>query len=190
MSLRHPRIDQLERVFTSIGLTRMHGVPVQNPALRVQCVGFEVVRAGADAVLEGILITPWFMNLVRLPLVSAPDASVVTVGTRQRHVFGTESFDFIAAHEPALGSFEVCSLFSPMFEFATHTAAVETAQAVLHTLRAAPNPVPKPVAETPVVHPKTTPAPVPQVVAGVASAEVANGRRNFLFGRARPSAAP
>lgn len=82
----------------------------------------------------GILITPWFMNLVWLPLDSA--APTVRVSDKRTRVVGNERFDFIGAHEPGFGGYEACSLFSPMFEFVDHGAAVATAFEVLKQLRA------------------------------------------------------
>ena len=175
MGQQHPRIEQLERVFTSIGVSRMRGVPMQNPALRVQCVGFEAGQEGNAGVLVGILITPWFMNLVRLPMMRDAETDAPNVGSIARHSCGAECFDFIASHEPAIGAFEVCSLFSPMFEFATHTAAVETAEEILRSLRTAPSPV------APEVSPSAAAMPV---------GEPAPARRSFLFGRSRPAPSP
>jgi [NiFe] hydrogenase assembly HybE family chaperone len=82
----------------------------------------------------GILITPWFMNLVWLPLDAA--APTVRVGDKRTRVVGNERFDFIGAFEPGFGGYEACSLFSPMFEFVDHGAAVATAFEVLKQLRA------------------------------------------------------
>ena len=121
------RVAQLEQVFANIGATRMHGVPVLNKALRVQALGFEIVDRdggpdgydGGDAqVLLGILITPWFMNLLRLPLVpgtevtaassttSAPASATTSArapGSKRSHLCGEQLFEFIAAQEEALG---------------------------------------------------------------------------------------
>lgn len=119
----------LQNTFSTIAATRMKGVPVQNPALRVEAVGFAAVNDGG----LGILITPWFMNLVRLPL--SPNATTLGVGQKAEYAFGTERFEFIGALEDGIGAFETCSLFSPMFEFADHAAAVATAQEVLKLLR-------------------------------------------------------
>lgn len=192
MAALHPRAELLERTFTSIGVNRMRGVPVLNAALRVQCVGFEEVREGEARVLQGILITPWFMNLVRLPANKADDAGQTDTGTMQRHPCGNELFDFIAAHEPVIGRFEVCSLFSPMFEFATHTAALETAQEILRRLRAVPAATAQePSAQTPLS--KLSEVRAPEVSASTAPlpvGEVAAARRSFLFGRSRPAPAP
>ena len=75
------------------------------------------------------------MNLVRLPL--QPEPAAQGVGRSQRHAVGNGVFDFIGAHEPAIGAYSACSLFSPVFEFVDQAAARATAQAVLATLRAA-----------------------------------------------------
>jgi [NiFe] hydrogenase assembly HybE family chaperone len=125
------RVAALEALFRDIGATRMRGVPMLHPGLAVQAVGFEAADGGA----LGVLMTPWFMNLVWLP---ADDACPLPVGTTLRRSVGHEDFDFIAAHEPGFGAFEACSLFSPMFEFADQAAALSTAEHVLAILRAPP----------------------------------------------------
>jgi [NiFe] hydrogenase assembly HybE family chaperone len=134
------RVAQLERAFAHIGATRMQGVPVLNGALRVQAVGFERVTEATAPVLLGMLITPWFMNLLRLPLARDATAAGPTPGSKRSHPCGAQVFEFIAAHEEALGSFEACSMFSPMFEFADQAGALSTATEILTLLRAPPAP--------------------------------------------------
>jgi [NiFe] hydrogenase assembly HybE family chaperone len=146
------RVRAFEALFERIAATRMQGVPMLHPGLKVEAVGFEPDPAappardhtgtGAMASVPaaiGVLVTPWFMNLVWLPL--AADAPAARVGDTRQHVVGRERFPFIGAHEPGFGSFEACSLFSPMFEFEDHAAARATAQAVLAELRRPPEPV-------------------------------------------------
>ena len=198
------RVAQLEQVFAHIGATRMHGVPVLNTALRVQAVGFEVVGGeggGAAQVLQGILITPWFMNLLRLPLALAPDTAAVGTsapvpGSKRSHLCGEQLFEFIAGHEEALGSFEACSLFSPMFEFANQAGAVSTATEILKLLRTPPEPrapagsVPAPDRQA--RSPASSPPLKPIAAAAVtpASTPAVPSRRGFLLGRVLPGAAP
>jgi [NiFe] hydrogenase assembly HybE family chaperone len=129
------RVAALERQFVHIAATRMRGVPILNAALRVQVVGFEL-DPDAPAVAIGVLVTPWFMNLVRLPLDAQADDLAPAGTTRERGV-GNERFPFIGSEEPGFGRYEVCSLFSPMGEFADQDGAVATAQAVLAELRRA-----------------------------------------------------
>jgi len=155
------RVQVLEQVFTQIALTRMQGVPVQNPALRVQAVGFAPQPTPEGEYLLGILVTPWFMNLVCLPLdLPNTDQAALGVGQKAKRQIGSQTFEFIGAYEDELGAFACCSLFSPMFEFADQATAVATAAEVLNLLR--------------------TPAP---------AVEPVPSRRSFLFGRSsRPGA--
>jgi len=119
----------LQRTFEAVQRERMRDVPVLNPALAVEAVGF---RAWRDHWL-GILITPWFMNLVLMPRVVA---AWHPIGAREsrHHVFPAGVFEFIGAREPALGDYQACSLFSPMFEFADAEQARATALAALEAL--------------------------------------------------------
>jgi [NiFe] hydrogenase assembly HybE family chaperone len=132
------RVAQLEQTFAQISSTRMQGIPLLNTFLHVQAVGFEALAEGDAQMLEGILITPWFMNLLRLPLAPAAAASAPEPGSKHSHLCGAQWFEFIAAHENALGSFEACSLFSPMFEFVDQASAVSTAIEILKLLRTPP----------------------------------------------------
>ena len=133
------RVAAFEALFERIAATRMQGIPILNPALRVQAVGFEPGPDAAAAAV-GVLVTPWFMNLVWLPL-DEHDADVAPPGATREHAVGNERFAFIGAVEPVFGRFEVCSLFSPMGEFADQDGAVATARAVLDELRRAPSAV-------------------------------------------------
>lgn len=125
----------LRQCFERIGATRMYGVPVMHPKLRVEAIGFEPCadEDGGPAAL-GVLLTPWFMNLIRLPLQGTQCAAP---GQSRAYRIGAERFDFIGAHEAGFGGYEMCSLFSPMFEFADHAAARATACEVLLALRGA-----------------------------------------------------
>ena len=133
------RVAELEALFERIAATRMAGIPILHPGLRVQAVGFE---ADGDAAAVGVLVTPWFMNLVWLPLSDHDDVLPVRA-TRERRV-GREVFPFIGADEEGFGAFEACSLFSPMGEFADHAAAVATARAVIEELHKPEPPPPEP----------------------------------------------
>ncbi|MFO1318259.1 MAG: [NiFe]-hydrogenase assembly chaperone HybE [Burkholderiales bacterium] len=130
------RVAVLDRTFREIASTRMQGVPVLNPAVRVEAVGFE--DDGDEGAL-GVLITPWFMNLVRLPLTDAAAAATPAPGRTRVRRIGEQRLDFIGNAEGRVGPFEACSLFSPMFEFADHEAALVAACEVLGLLRPLPS---------------------------------------------------
>ena len=142
------RLAGLEAVFRRIATTRMRGVPVLNPALSVQAVGFgpDPLRTapGAAPTMLGVLVTPWFMNLLRLPLqpVDGHDATALQaaglapLGHTVVRRYGEHALDFTGAHEAEdLGAWEQASLFSPMFAFADQPAAVATAREVMRLLR-------------------------------------------------------
>ncbi len=114
---------RLERRFEKIAATRMAGLPVINPALEVVALGFAPFGAGR----LGVLVTPWFMNLVLLP----EEDSGWETGEKVARDLPAGRVEFIVTRDEELGALLMCSLFSPMFEFAGQQAALETAQAVL-----------------------------------------------------------
>lgn len=169
------RTEALVDLFNNVAKARMAGIPILNPALHVEALGFELCdgvsdEAGDTLGAVGVLVTPWFMNLVWFPLdrIDQPNRA----GTSRAHRVGTDCFDFIAGHEAAFGSYEACSLFSPMFEFPDQAAASATGEAVLAALRQPPEPPPVITPALTVNTPKTQTKP----------SDLA-ARRAFLFGR-------
>jgi [NiFe] hydrogenase assembly HybE family chaperone len=92
---------------------RMKGLTFVNPALEVEAVGF----APWTRHWLGVLVTPWCMNLVLAPRDPAYWTSL-PVGAKRRYRFPAGEFEFIGAADDAIGDYQVCSLFSPMQEFA------------------------------------------------------------------------
>lgn len=103
----------LETVFNRIAATRMAGLPILNPALEVEAVGFRDWQGET----YGILITPWFMNLLCLPGEDSAWPRMQAGSTHNRCLPGGE-FAFLAAEEADIGPYLSCSLFSPMADFA------------------------------------------------------------------------
>jgi len=121
----------LEATFNDILNKRMRELPIVNSALSVQAVGFN--RFGEDWL--GILITPWFMNLMLLP---APDSvwRGQHAGTKIDMHFPYGTFEFTLGGETQIGTYALCSLFSPMFQFENQAAALAAAEAALQGLLA------------------------------------------------------
>ena len=184
------RIELLERTFRHIATTRMAGVPVLHAPLQVRAVGFAPLPE-APGWLCGVLVAPWFMNLLRLPLqpladiASASAAGCLEVGHDLQRRIGSEALYFVGAHEERLGHFEQCSLYSPMFHFADQAAAVATAAEVMKLLRnppAAQAAISSSPTPTPIATPMPSPMPAPP------SAQVTRpARRGFLLGRVDPT---
>lgn len=132
------RAEALAARFRDIAATRMRGLPLVNPALQVETLGFARQRAGEDASpgLLGVLITPWCMNLIWL---ADDPAAAPADGELLEHHFGGQRLSFIGARDEVFGPYQSCSLFSPMFEFADQQSARDTAAQVLALLRQAPS---------------------------------------------------
>jgi [NiFe] hydrogenase assembly HybE family chaperone len=115
----------LEACYRRIGGHSMRDLPIYNDALAVEAVGF---RTCGEA-LTGILITPWFMNLIVQPL----DGSLASrnPGSSISHAFPVGAIDFNVGDVDGIGRIASCSLFSPMFEFSTMEQARATAEAAL-----------------------------------------------------------
>ena len=120
---------QVAAAFRVVHETRMRDVPILNPAIAVEAIGF----APWDAHWLGCLVTPWFMNLMLLPRVVAGWVRL-RPGEKHTYVFPAGAFEFIGGREAAIGEYQACSLFSPMFEFADHATARQTAEACLRAL--------------------------------------------------------
>lgn len=166
----------LQRRYEDILRKQMADVPVLNAELRVEALGF---RPWGEHWL-GVLVTPWFMNLVLFPRV-AEHWHAIGERESRHHVFPAGVFEFIGSRDAELGDFQSCSLFSPMFDFANHQGAHDTALQALDALFDAANrlaidvpamPAPAAADDT-AQEPAQEPAPVPKP---------ALSKRDFLFG--------
>ena len=122
-------ISSLEELYTRIQNERMAGIPVVNPALSVKAIGFQ--HWGSHCL--GVLITPWFMNLMLLPC-EGDDWQDLPIGAKKFHAFPSGSYEFIVGEDPEIGRYQMCSLFSPMFDFESQEQAIDTAEEVLQAL--------------------------------------------------------
>ena len=122
-------VQKLESAFGEIARTRMAGVPILNPALRVEAVGFREWEGR----WVGVLVTPWTINLVLLP---GQDAPLIPLALDEKQVwaFPSGEYEFMGLNEPAIGTCHICSLISPVTEFASHTEAQAVAQEMIIAL--------------------------------------------------------
>lgn len=119
----------LERVFVHIAQTRMADVPILNPALRVEAVGFREWEGR----WIGVLVTPWTINLVLLPGQGAP-LTPLALDEKSVWNFPSGAYEFMGLNEPAIGTCHICSLISPVTEFDSHDEALAVAQEIIITL--------------------------------------------------------
>jgi [NiFe] hydrogenase assembly HybE family chaperone len=119
--------NTLNAVFTAVAQS---GMPMANPALDVEAFGFE---QGDDGHWTGVLITPWAINLLRLPGTAQPWPESPP-GEAFVWSFPSGDYPFFPAAQATVGAYHFCSLFSPAFEFDSQTLARQTAHAVLVAL--------------------------------------------------------
>jgi len=121
---------KIEACFAHIAETRMGGVPIVNGALSVKAVGTCEWQGG----ILSVLITPWFMNIIYQEDEEGEEASAVRAGTKRNIALPAGRFEFIRGHEDAVGSYWMCSLFSPVFEFANMETAEAAAAAAMEEI--------------------------------------------------------
>lgn len=120
------RTAALVEDFKDVYATSMRGMPIINAALHIQAVGFKPIGES----LLGVLITPWFMNLILLPK-DKDEWRDLKPGTREVIEFDSGEYEFLHAVRGKTGGYKACSLFSPMEEFPSQMQAVEVARAVM-----------------------------------------------------------
>jgi [NiFe] hydrogenase assembly HybE family chaperone len=135
----------LEERYRHIAQTAMADVPICNPVLSVAATGFQAW--GERAV--GVVTTPWFMNLVAIPL---PDTEIAAIaaGKSVKLNLPAGEVEFIVGALDGIGRIDSCSLFSPVFEFSSMEEATEVAAEIVRNffdfaaLEPPPPPPPKP----------------------------------------------
>jgi [NiFe] hydrogenase assembly HybE family chaperone len=115
--------------FTEVWHSKMRDVPMVNKLLHVQAVGWGI----HDGRPLGVLISPWFMNLVQLPS-EGEDWSDLIPGAKEVISFPSGDYEFIHNTRELTGGYKACSLFSPMGEFNAQSKAIEVAEAVMQAL--------------------------------------------------------
>lgn len=118
-----------EAEFVEIQNAKMRDTPFLNAALQVQAVGFRDWSGG----VIGVLVTPWFMNLMLAPP-EGVDWSGLTPGAKEVIGFPSGEYEFAHNVRPQTGGYKSCALFSPMGDFASQLAAVDVARAALAAL--------------------------------------------------------
>ncbi len=120
----------LEMTYAFIQRERMADVPILHPDIRVEAVGFREWQGHA----VGILVTPWFMNLMRVSLDDEVEQSGLQAGESFDVVLPSGTVSFLQGHEDGVGNYAMCSLSSPMFDYENHAAAVATAEVAIEAL--------------------------------------------------------
>ena len=105
------KVADLVARYQAIFDERMRGLPIVNDRLAVEAVGFEQWE---DQDL-GVLITPWFMNLVLLP--DSGRLADMAQGDRVDCRFPSGSCELTVYHDEQLGSYLAAVLFRTVADF-------------------------------------------------------------------------
>jgi [NiFe] hydrogenase assembly HybE family chaperone len=121
-------IAGLVHQFELIHREHMRDLPIVNPALKVEAVGFE----GFEDHQLGVLITPWFMNLVLLPgndeWATAQQGDMSTIG------FPSGPIEFTCCHDTEIGTYLSAVLFRSVLDVPDQPMAREVARRVMKGL--------------------------------------------------------
>ena len=106
----------------------MRGLPFVNAALDVEAIGFRVF---GDHSL-GVLITPWFMNLVLLP--GTDEWSDDEQGSIRAVPLPAETIDFNVCRDDELGTYLTAVLFRTVSDFPDQETVRDTATEIMRRL--------------------------------------------------------
>ncbi len=125
----------LEQIYSTIYREQMHDVPVVNPAIQVEAIGF----SEWEGQWLGILLTPWFMNVLVIPKVGSPWPELeMGKGKELMLSFPQGEYKFSARVDKGIGSYLCCSLISPVNDWKSHPEAKRTAEDVLRLMKSIP----------------------------------------------------
>ncbi|MCL2717042.1 MAG: [NiFe]-hydrogenase assembly chaperone HybE [Alphaproteobacteria bacterium] len=142
---------------------RLRELPIYNAALAIEAIGF---RQADSEMLIGVVLTPWFMNLVRLPIEPvAFDAAALGAAVMVALPAGQRKFTING--DAGVGLYEAHSLHSPVLGFCTQEHARAEAWRQLGSLLSPP------------------PEEIPAAAASAPPAKTALDRRALIFGRPR-----
>ncbi|EJW11487.1 Rubredoxin [Rhodovulum sp. PH10] len=108
----------------------MRDLPVYNPRLDVEAVGFRL----HDGHALGVLVTPWFMNIVLVAREGGPPLPDAALGAFRTVDFPAGRVSLLVGEVFGFGRLDTASLFSPMAGFDDPATARETAAAALLAL--------------------------------------------------------
>lgn len=118
--------------FEAIHRDRMHGLPVVNDRLAVELIGLREV----DDHRLGVLLTPWFMNLLLLP--GDDGWSDLEQGARVNIDYPSGPVEYLVTHDEELGTYLTAVLFGSVTDFSDQATARAVARETLRRLFEAP----------------------------------------------------
>jgi [NiFe] hydrogenase assembly HybE family chaperone len=118
-------VAELVTHFRRVHTERMQGLPILNPALDVAAIDFREF----DEHAVGVLVTPWFMNLVLLP--GTQEWNGVAQGGLATINLPGGDIDFNVTHDDCLGTCLTAALFSSVADFPDQDVAEAIAKEII-----------------------------------------------------------
>lgn len=115
--------------FAQIGRDRIEGMPIYNEHLQVEAIDFQPCPDG----LLGVLITPWFINIILLPENDMRWQSS-EVGTKHVCKLDSGIFEFVLGEDEEVGYYLFRTVISPTHCLKSQTTAQATARKALQDL--------------------------------------------------------
>ena len=112
----------------------MRDLPIYNDKIAIEAIGF---RLFGDAELLGVVLTPWFMNLITLPIEPAP-MKMAEIGRTVRVMLPAGERAFVVGGDELIGLYRAHSLHSPVLNFTLPGQARAEAQRMLALLMTPP----------------------------------------------------
>mgnify|MGYP001814253966 CR=1 FL=1 len=126
-------IDNLVARFQQIGVERIFGLPIYNDALNVEAVEFQ----SCDGGLIGVLITPWFMNIMLLPEDTSP-WQTQELGVKVKYKLDSGEHEFVIGEDEEVGRYLFRTVTSPTHCYKKQIAAINSGKKALSALLAPP----------------------------------------------------
>lgn len=119
----------LEAHYRHVWQTRMHDMPFVNAALVVEAIGF--ARFEGDWL--GVVITPWFLNLL---LISGGGQlwGDIPAGERRYLNLPCGTLQFLADDDPDIGPYQYCPLIAPVSNISDMATARQAATDALESV--------------------------------------------------------
>jgi [NiFe] hydrogenase assembly HybE family chaperone len=125
----HPRVLALIERFRCIDAA-MRALPVYNAKVAIEAIGF---RPFGDDTLLGVVLTPWFMNVMTLPVEPAP-IDMAEIGKTIFIELPAGKRAFVVGGDEVIGLYRAHSLHSPVLNFTLPGQASAEAQLKLAIL--------------------------------------------------------
>ncbi len=135
---RHPRVLALLDCFREVD-AGMRELPIYNGKIAIAAIGFR--GFGSEALL-GVVLTPWFMNLVLLPIALEP-MRMADIGRPVEVELPVGKRTFVIGGNGVIGLYRAHSLHSPVLTFTLPGQAEAEARRQLALLLTLPTPEPE-----------------------------------------------